>query len=613
MLNFLTTFFLIPFFAAHADCAGEMGGLVVPELAPKPIRQSRLATLDLNKRPWTYLDGEQPFMYIGSTPREMALGMPLREKPILPTRLKALAEKELERVRTKLGLKSAEFEMWPAFDDWGSTTWAVARYRESPRHDWKWLDNKMANPRHTGRAGAPTGIVLPEVLDPANPESRDRIFNHFPSHIGTKGFEHTHTSDDLYQRPEFQTIIWTTPDLKQVYGAWQKYEVEGRYQMLCGSTECRAISLPPPARFNQDPTSFVLRADYEGVHFPKEIEWEPENRKQAQPRTTPLLITEWPSDFVEEYKKDLKRFSGETKVYAPGTRRLINFKKQSSAESGNDLLKTADYLIKRGQKLGFGKKPGFEVELQKFDWHKIPQANVILRIKGRLPKEHNLPVVASGHYDKAIAEDTYEASGGTVRQTTPGADDNGTAVASLLRAAEVLEKRYRDSPPERDIEIVFFTGEEFPTGTLGARYYVNNLLNEKRDITANLNIDMIGHRTSGDRVFQLNPSASLGSWETAEIAYGVANQLAKDWDPKVRHPWSKQSFEGQTDTTVFGWAGYRGLLFSEHINLRRRLNPTYHQSDDLAENIDLPYATTQAKIFIETIAQLAEQSEDKAF
>lgn len=157
--NILTTFLFLSVFTARAsECEKAARSLAITKLKPTPVAHSPLQTLDENKTPWTYLDGEQPFLYIGNSPREMALGLPFREKPVLPSRLKGLAERELERIKKKLDLETAQFEIWPVFDDWGATTWAVARYRESSRHPWQWLEQKFANSRHDGHAGSTTGI-----------------------------------------------------------------------------------------------------------------------------------------------------------------------------------------------------------------------------------------------------------------------------------------------------------------------------------------------------------------------------------------------------------------------------------------------------------------------
>src|SRR5262249_15577209 len=151
-------------------------------------------------------------------------------------------------------------------------------------------------------------------------------------------------------------------------------------------------------------------------------------------------------------------------------------------------------------------------------------------------------VVGSCHYDKAVAEDTYESSKGQRMETTPGADDNITGVGALLIAARAFRARYESFSPRHDIELVYFTGEEYPTGTLGSRYYVGSAVGRGQRFFADVNLDMLGNRVGDDRIYQINPGFGAGSWRVAELALGIAGKVGGGWKPMVRYPGTEESY-----------------------------------------------------------------------
>lgn len=600
-----------------------------PTAAPITVTRQTLAAVDTNVDPWRDLDAEQSYTYIGATPREITLGLGSADHAKIPTRLKTRAERELTRIREKLNLASAQFEMWPTYDDWNSLSWMVARYRETPRHNWKWLDQSFVSPNQRDFAGSQTGMVFPDVLDPAQAKDADQIFNHYPA--------------DLYQRPVFENILWMNTEQTQVLAAWLPYGEptgpsqgehpapganEVKMQALCKQQKCVAVNVNPPARLNDTPVTYVVTNDASGTTFPKDIDWIDENRTKAKPIAQDLLIAQWPSDLEEKITDYVAKLSGVKAIYSPVTGKKIDFKKQGSGQLDNQLWDTANYLVKASEQLGYlpvrdsalGYTPKhyaaqgdrFTVRLQRFDWDGIAQANVIATIHGKQQGPHRKLVVASAHFDKAIAEDTYASSHGKTRETTPGADDNASGVAALLIGMEQLAAQYRDQAPNYDIEFVFDTGEEFPAGTAGARKYVSNeLLNKELDVVVNVNLDMIGYRNRGDRAWQLSPGNSDASWVFAEKMLGIADALnaqlvaqrREPWEAQVLHPWSLHRQLDQTSGGIWDWAGYDTVTINEHLNLERRLNPVYHQSNDL--KVDADYAGYQTKVLIEALAHAA--------
>jgi hypothetical protein len=63
----------------------------------------------------------------------------------------------------------------------------------------------------------------------------------------------------------------------------------------------------------------------------------------------------------------------------------------------------------------------------------------------------------------------------------------------------------------------------------------------------------------------------------------------------------------QTDLLEFEFRGYPGILFNEDMDYSQpeSNNPNYHQSTDIAANIDLEFSAQVAKIAIETALRMA--------
>ena len=130
--------------------------------------------------------------------------------------------------------------------------------------------------------------------------------------------------------------------------------------------------------------------------------------------------------------------------------------------------KAADYIEAQLR------KAGIEVQVQEFDAHAgVRVRNVLGVVRGKSDEA----VVLGAHYDHL-----GEING----KIHPGADDNASGTAVLLRVAERLAK----TPPKRTIVIAAFSGEEF--GAFGSRYYVNHPLVPLEKTIAMVNMDMVG-------------------------------------------------------------------------------------------------------------------------
>jgi hypothetical protein len=301
---------------------------------------------------------------------------------------------------------------------------------------------------------------------------------------------------------------------------------------------------------------------------------------------------------------------GEDLLEFPITGKKMRVLRKNSADPGNELLTLVEYLEERYATLGI------RTLRQEFSWRGIPQSNLIAVIPGSERGSANRPVVLADHIDTAFCEDTFATS--HRRSSAPGADDNVTAVAALLRGAEILS-RLR---PKNDIWLLHLTGEEFPGDDLGARRFVaellgprsgselGELLGSRGELTGIVLMDMIGFRQARDPLFQINAGNSPASLRLAKAAQESAEAIA---GPEgivgiLRSRFDAKSYLYNTDGLIFSDAGIPVVLLNEHINALENLNRSgYHERTDTTRiaGFDTRFAAAIARTAIETAARLA--------
>ena len=136
--------------------------------------------------------------------------------------------------------------------------------------------------------------------------------------------------------------------------------------------------------------------------------------------------------------------------------------------------KARRYILGRMKELELSPYKGESYELP-YTWDGEDFVNLIGVIRGSEPSAK--PVLIGAHYDSVIA--------------APCADDNASAVAIALSAAEILRTRCR----ERDVIIAIFDAEEpwhFQGPSMGSiRFYEDHLVEE--GVYAALIMDLMGH------------------------------------------------------------------------------------------------------------------------
>jgi len=561
------------------------------------VQIGSLAELAADPAPWIHMEAyseQRHPVYLGATPREMELGLNPSDqgRPLLPRFLKPLGEAQAKAVRAALARKglvrsggAVEFEAWPVRDDAGRLTWAFARFRvpgASPA-PWRWLDAALLEGAGSEKATPP---LLPVRLDPDDPREFALIFSDFFDLPG------------LYDKPAFGDCVWTprTDDAPLPPGtpAWLPTQRMGELRQRRDAPGEICRQTPAPVRLNGKPAVFVLSASAKGLTWPAGIEWkEISQTLPALPRRE-AFVKEWPADFTAAYRQDMLDLAGEEEAVFPLSGRRVRFTAKSAADPDNQLRLLIEYLEERYRMLGL------DTRRQEFLWRGAPQSNLIAVIPGSLPPGLNRPVLMGDHIDTAFCEDEYDRTG--LRIPAPGADDNVSATAALLRAAALL----KEFKPLHDIWLVHFTGEEFPPDDLGAREFLARLMRAGQDITGLVLMDLIGWRAGADDVFQVNPGDSSASMRMAAEAFDAARALKIKFRPKLRPRFDSRSYLYNTDGLLFSDAGYPVVLLNEHMNRLENLNRVgYHHTTDTSRKIDWEYAASIAKTAIETAARLS--------
>lgn len=287
---------------------------------------------------------------------------------------------------------------------------------------------------------------------------------------------------------------------------------------------------------------------------------------------------------------------------------------------------------------------------------KARERNVVVYIPGRRRRE---VVVMADHYDTAYMEDLYGSRKGVdgdgLRASAAGADDNHSATAALLEAAQALLPLAKAGKLERSVLLVHLTGEEFPADCLGARTLsqalVERTLMVLRDggvredlsdlyVAGVFVLDMVGHnnvdKESRRDVFQIAPGEGVGAARLAEIAHRANqrwNRSVPLWNqsperqgkgrsrrgatlpPIAEHPvlrgevrpeWDRRSALYNTDGQIFSDVGVPVVLFMEDYDINRE---GYHDVYDTLENIDLDYCAGVVAVAIESVAEAASAAE----
>jgi Zn-dependent M28 family amino/carboxypeptidase len=215
-----------------------------------------------------------------------------------------------------------------------------------------------------------------------------------------------------------------------------------------------------------------------------------------------------------------------------------------------------------------------------------PAANLIVERTGS--DRPDQIVVVGAHYDTV--------------PSTPGADDNASAVAMLIEVARLLSR----VPAKRTVRFVSFSCEEPPyfcTGSMGSQHYARTCRVRQDNIIAMLCLEMVGYYSTepGSQKLPMEIPAILRRAfpSRANFLAAVGNlrslplvlQFRRGFKRNSRLPLYSIALPERvnairlSDNSSFWDQHYPALMITDTSFCR---NPHYHQSTDSPDTLDYP-------------------------
>jgi hypothetical protein len=223
---------------------------------------------------------------------------------------------------------------------------------------------------------------------------------------------------------------------------------------------------------------------------------------------------------------------------------------------------------------------GYEVRRQAYEVDGTTCFNLDVEIPGRARADEI--VVIGAHYD-------------TVPRS-PGANDNGSAVAAMLS----LARKFAESTPDRTLRCVAFVNEEAPYGhteQMGSWVYARRCRARGEKVTAMLSLETIGYYTDapGSQKYPrpidlIYPSTGNFITFVGNTRYGtLVRQVVGAFRRAERFPSQGGALPeyfsdiGRSDHWSFWQEGYPALMVTDTANFRY---PHYHTPQDTVDKID---------------------------
>lgn len=198
------------------------------------------------------------------------------------------------------------------------------------------------------------------------------------------------------------------------------------------------------------------------------------------------------------------------------------------------------------------------------------QYNVTGTIKGY--ESPQVEYMMGGHYDNILQN-------GDPFVFAPGADDNGTAIATCLETLRVLKKAGYKS--ETTLKFAGFAAEEL--GLFGSERYAHLEDSLGTSLKMVLNIDMIGSDSTYD-----GWKIRIKRYDGFEYLVSLGKYIAENFTSLV--PVEEEMEERGSDSWSFYLKGIPPVWLHEEWH-----SPYYHTGADVDTNINFPYFTETAK------------------
>jgi hypothetical protein len=258
--------------------------------------------------------------------------------------------------------------------------------------------------------------------------------------------------------------------------------------------------------------------------------------------------------FSKSYLPDLFTQVNETTLY----QYINDIQGYGPHPTGSDALsEVGDYIYSLFQSFGI------QTTYDPWEVDGVTGKNIIATIPG----ETQSRFIVTAHYD------TIEVS--------PGADDDGSGIASILMIAEILKSfQFHNT-----ITFTIFSGEEI--GCLGSTSYAQNAVETDQDIIGVLSLDKIGYAKTTDDGNTVRRHADPQSRWMIDIS----QDIIKKYHSSIGLTVNGLSFDPSSDHRSFVNLGFSGSNLVEEA-----LNPMYHTSEDTIDYINVTYLSKVTKL-----------------
>jgi hypothetical protein len=238
--------------------------------------------------------------------------------------------------------------------------------------------------------------------------------------------------------------------------------------------------------------------------------------------------------------------------------------------------------------------PGRAVRLEaRVERERREGVNVLGVLRAEAPPAERSWLVVGAHYDhlgrgahgNSLAREEEQG------RIHPGADDNASGVAAVLRIGELLA---REPGRRRHVLLALWSGEEL--GLLGSTAFAEAGLIEPREIAAVLNLDMVGRVRENRLVLQAVGTSPAWPELVARANAAEGFDLQLQDDPYL--PTDSASFDRLDVPTLNFFSG---------------AHPDYHRPSDGPDRIAYPGIERVARLGARIAAELAAQQGPPAF
>jgi hypothetical protein len=208
-------------------------------------------------------------------------------------------------------------------------------------------------------------------------------------------------------------------------------------------------------------------------------------------------------------------------------------------------------------------------------------------VLGRLPgKEHARTIVVGAHYDHLGQGGEGSLAPNEIGAIHHGADDNASGTATVLEIARLARSH---GAPACDIVFALWSGEE--EGLLGSDHWGEHPTVPLAQVSANLNLDMVGRAGSGKlQVLGAGTAPEFAALLEAANAQKILELTVSTSGATLGGSSDHQSFLKRQIPALFFFSGLHG---------------DYHKPSDTADKFESEGAAKVATLGLEVVERLA--------